>query len=59
VTAWRKSSFSEGGSTDCVEVALTESDAWVRDSKNAAGPVVTVGATAWAGLVGWCQGSTG
>lgn len=56
---WRKSSFSTGGNADCVEVALTERGAAVRDSKNVAGPVVTVGAAAWTGLVEWCQGSGG
>jgi hypothetical protein len=50
-TSWRKSSFSEGPQTNCVEVALAESRAAVRDSKNAAGPVLTVSATAWRAFV--------
>lgn len=44
---WRKSSFSEGPQTNCVEVALVPEGAAVRDSKNAAGPVLTMPTTAW------------
>lgn len=44
---WRKSSFSSGGETDCVEVALTADRARVRDSKNASGPVLAVDAGTW------------
>jgi hypothetical protein len=49
---WRKSSYSGNTGGDCVEVA----DAFlgtipVRDSKNASGPVVTVGADAWQAFV--------
>jgi uncharacterized protein DUF397 len=46
-TSWRKSSFSEGPQTNCVEVALAEERAAVRDSKNASGPTLAVAATAW------------
>ncbi|WP_435614937.1 DUF397 domain-containing protein [Streptomyces coelicoflavus] len=50
--AWFKSSYSgtEGG--DCVEVAAGTAVVHVRDSKAAAGPVVTVSPQAWAGFVG-------
>ncbi|WP_121710577.1 DUF397 domain-containing protein [Streptomyces sp. E5N91] len=50
--AWFKSSYSgtEGG--DCVEVAVSTAVVHVRDSKAAAGPVVTVSPNAWAGFVG-------
>ncbi|HET9141589.1 DUF397 domain-containing protein [Actinophytocola sp.] len=51
---WRKSSYSEGGNTDCVEVALSDSATAVRDSKDPAGPVLGFGAPAWRGLLGWC-----
>ncbi|MCO4695919.1 hypothetical protein LRR80_01974 [Streptomyces sp. RO-S4] len=45
---WRKSSYSGSTGGDCVEVAVTETAVVpVRDSKNPAGPVVTVGAPAW------------
>jgi hypothetical protein len=46
-TNWKKSSFSEGAQTNCVEVALGEQDAAVRDSKNAPGPILTVPARTW------------
>lgn len=50
--AWFKSSYSgtEGG--DCVEVAAGIAAVHVRDSKNAAGPVLTVSREAWAEFVG-------
>jgi Domain of unknown function (DUF397) len=51
---WRKSSFSggEGGGNDnCVEVALSGSTTAVRDSKNAAGPILVLPATAWSALL--------
>jgi hypothetical protein len=46
-TSWRKSSFSEGPQTNCVEVAFGAREAAVRDSKNVPGPVVSIPATAW------------
>lgn len=50
---WRKSGFSGGnGGTDCVEVALAPSGALVRDSKNAAGPVLQLTRSAWLSLLG-------
>ena len=39
-TGWRKSSFSQGGNTDCVEVAFALAGAAVRDSKHATGPTL-------------------
>jgi len=44
---WRKSSFSQGSGSSCVEVALGDQGAAVRDSKNAAGPVLTLPAGPW------------
>lgn len=49
---WRKSSYSTGDGGNCVEVAdglpgLVP----VRDSKVQDGPVLMIGATAWAGFV--------
>jgi hypothetical protein len=44
--SWRKSSYSEGGNGNCVEVAHLGSDLRaVRDSKNPAGPTLIVGAS--------------
>ena len=50
-TRWRKSSFSEGAGTDCVEVAFAEDRAAVRDSKNADGPILTIPALTWRGFI--------
>ncbi|MFJ9862207.1 DUF397 domain-containing protein [Streptomyces albogriseolus] len=50
--AWFKSSYSgtEGG--ECLEVAAATTGVHIRDSKTAAGPVLTVSHDAWAGFVG-------
>ncbi|MFP8886243.1 MULTISPECIES: DUF397 domain-containing protein [Streptomyces] len=49
---WFKSSYSgtEGG--QCVEVAADTAAVHIRDSKAAAGPVLTVSREAWAGFLG-------
>ncbi|CAL9309078.1 DUF397 domain-containing protein [Streptomyces sp. SudanB66_2053] len=49
---WFKSSYSGAEGGDCVEVAAGSAAVHVRDSKAAAGPVVTVSRDAWAGFVG-------
>ncbi|WP_282090573.1 DUF397 domain-containing protein [Streptomyces tendae] len=51
--AWRTSSYSGPNGGDCVEVAdnCLAGVVPVRDSKNPAGPVVTVGADAWQSFV--------
>ncbi|QFZ24820.1 DUF397 domain-containing protein [Saccharothrix syringae] len=43
---WRKSSYSEGENTNCVEVAFTPEVVGVRDSKNTT-PQLTFPASAW------------
>lgn len=50
---WRKSSYSDGGGTNCLEIAegiptLT----LVRDSKAPDGNVILVGRDAWAAFLG-------
>ncbi|CAL9527590.1 hypothetical protein SUDANB145_03957 [Streptomyces sp. enrichment culture] len=50
---WRKSSYSDGGASNCVEIAegfptLTP----VRDSKVPDGSVILVGRDAWAAFLG-------
>jgi len=50
-TAWRKSSYSGGANSDCVEIALTCDDALIRDSKNPAGPRLALPAPALRGLL--------
>lgn len=51
-SAWFKSSYSDGGGGECVEVATSSSAVHVRDSKVAAGPVLAVPPEAWAGFLG-------
>jgi Domain of unknown function (DUF397) len=43
---WRKSSRS-GAGNDCVEIALADTSARVRDSKNPGGGVLRFGTTDW------------
>lgn len=47
---WRKSSFSNGGNGDCVEVAWPDPQVAVRDSKNPTGPALTVSRATWTAL---------
>ncbi|MYQ40040.1 protein of unknown function (DUF397) [Streptomyces sp. LamerLS-316] len=50
--AWRKSSYSGTNGGECVEVADgCAASVPVRDSKNPAGPVLTVGTAAWQAFV--------
>ncbi|MFF4247529.1 DUF397 domain-containing protein [Streptomyces sp. NPDC001822] len=56
-TAWRKSSYSDGGANNCLEVA----DGFpglvpVRDSKAPAGPALLVSAPAWTDFVTFVAG---
>ncbi|MGW0783814.1 DUF397 domain-containing protein [Streptomyces sp. NPDC002913] len=49
---WRKSSYSDGGANNCLEVAHgIPGLVPVRDSKNPAGPTLLVAAPAWAAFV--------
>ncbi|MBT2392920.1 DUF397 domain-containing protein [Streptomyces sp. ISL-1] len=48
---WRKSSYSSDAGGDCVEVAAHPLAVHIRDSKNPAGPVLTVVQAAWAAFV--------
>ncbi|KPC83526.1 toxin [Streptomyces sp. NRRL S-4] len=50
--AWRKSNYSTGNGGECVEFAAAANHVHIRDSKQASGPVLTVGPGAWAGFVG-------
>jgi Domain of unknown function (DUF397) len=47
---WRKSSYSEGGGSDCVEVDFTAVVVGVRDSKNI-DPQLAFAPTAWRQLM--------
>jgi hypothetical protein len=48
---WRKSSFSGGPNSNCVEIAPTHSGIAIRDSKNRHGPVLLVDTPAWHQLI--------
>ncbi|AWW39748.1 MULTISPECIES: DUF397 domain-containing protein [Streptomyces] len=50
--AWFKSSYSSGGSGDCVEIALTPSTVHVRDSKDRQGPRMAVSPAVWGDFLG-------
>ncbi|MFD0409962.1 DUF397 domain-containing protein [Kitasatospora sp. NPDC127116] len=49
---WRKSSYSGGSSTECVEIAET-TEVFVRDSKDPQGPNLTFEREAWGDFVSW------
>ncbi|MEV0322606.1 DUF397 domain-containing protein [Streptomyces sp. NPDC050658] len=53
--AWFKSSYSSGGDGDCVEVAPSPTTIHVRDSKDPAGPQLTLEPTAWTHFVTYAQ----
>ncbi|MEU4469264.1 DUF397 domain-containing protein [Streptomyces sp. NPDC024017] len=49
---WRKSSYSDGGQTNCVEVADNcPGTVPVRDSKRPDGPILVFGAGPWASFL--------
>lgn len=48
---WRKSSYSNGGGGECVEIAFGVRAVGVRDSKNVAGPTISVSPEAWRSFV--------
>ncbi|KUN08227.1 hypothetical protein AQI95_09990 [Streptomyces yokosukanensis] len=52
IATWRKSSYSDGGDNNCVEVADGHPGVVpVRDSKTPDGPVLVIGAPAWGAFV--------
>ncbi|MFF2921454.1 DUF397 domain-containing protein [Streptomyces celluloflavus] len=51
-TAWRKSSYSDGGDSNCVEIADgLPGTVPVRDSKNPGGDVLFIPAEAWSAFI--------
>ncbi|MFF3937681.1 DUF397 domain-containing protein [Streptomyces phaeofaciens] len=44
---WFKSSYSNGAGGECVECALADGRALIRDSKRAGGPEIAVEGGAW------------
>ena len=52
--AWRKSSHSSDQGGECLEIAETpHATIAIRDSKNPAGPVLTLGPAAFTTFLGW------
>ncbi|GAA4049185.1 DUF397 domain-containing protein [Streptomyces shaanxiensis] len=50
---WRKSSYSGDEGGNCVEVAEATSVIAIRDSKNPAGPILTLDPAAFSTFVNW------
>ncbi|PSK96005.1 uncharacterized protein DUF397 [Murinocardiopsis flavida] len=48
---WHKSSYSDQQGGNCVEVAETESGAYVRDTQNRENATLAFGGAEWASLV--------
>ncbi|WP_030411483.1 DUF397 domain-containing protein [Streptomyces sp. NRRL S-1448] len=56
-TVWRKSSYSDGGADNCIEVADgLPGTVPVRDSKNPDGPVLRIRAAAWSSFIATVKG---
>jgi hypothetical protein len=53
---WRKSSYSELPSNDCVEICFDGESVLVRDSKNPTGPVLRVSTDAWSAFIETLRG---
>jgi Domain of unknown function (DUF397) len=51
--AWFKSSYSSGEGGECIEVANCPNTVHVRDSKDTAGPVLSVATNTWSAFVGF------
>jgi hypothetical protein len=58
--AWRKSSHSGDQGGECVEIAAPPSPTLlIRDSKNPAGPHLTLGPAAFVTFLGWASTAAG
>ncbi|WP_432156688.1 DUF397 domain-containing protein [Streptomyces sp. bgisy153] len=44
---WFTSSYSNGAGGECLACAITDSGVLIRDSKDAAGPVIAVSGRSW------------
>lgn len=54
---WRKSSYSDGGDNNCVEVSDTfPTLVPVRDSKTPTGPALVFTSASWSAFVGFAAG---
>ncbi|MFD5480677.1 DUF397 domain-containing protein [Streptomyces hawaiiensis] len=53
---WRKSTYSDGGANNCLEIAANcPGTAPVRDSKQPDGPVLVFGASPWASFLAYVK----
>lgn len=59
VRVWRKSSYSEGDETNCLEVSVEGAHVLVRDSKRRTGRVLVFRRTAWCGLLAGLEDPAG
>ncbi|WP_330353934.1 DUF397 domain-containing protein [Streptomyces chartreusis] len=50
---WRKSSYSSDQGGECIEIAEAHASVAVRDSKNPAGPTLTLDPTAFTAFLDW------
>ncbi|MFE5213142.1 MULTISPECIES: DUF397 domain-containing protein [unclassified Streptomyces] len=56
---WRKSSYSGDQGGDCVEVAeLAVATVAVRDSKNPAGPILTIAPATFTRFIAWTSATS-
>lgn len=55
---WRKSSYSGDQGGECVEIAETPATIAVRDSKNPAGPVLTLEPAVFSRFLSWASWAT-
>jgi Domain of unknown function (DUF397) len=54
-TRWRKSSYSGGANSNCVEMRSLPDTVAVRDSKNPHGAVLTISSDAWVSFLARVQ----
>lgn len=57
LNAWRKSSYSGGGGSECVEVGRDVGAVLVRDTRDRGGAVLEMGAGAWRRFTGTVKAS--
>ncbi|MER6275902.1 MULTISPECIES: DUF397 domain-containing protein [Streptomyces] len=56
---WRKSSYSGDQGGECVEVAeLAEATVALRDSKNPAGPILTIAPATFTRFIAWTSATS-
>ena len=55
---WRKSSYSSDQGGECLEVAETPAAVLLRDSKNPAGPILTIGPATFTRFLAWTSATS-